>query len=219
MGTLTIAEGASDGDASRLSAWIAREIGRIMRERAAHGLPTYRLAQLGNALGPELRRLERLTGRRLADIVREDCGYEIVVPADRPDAPFVTLGDALPPRPRVRVPEGVWRAFTTALPAGMTRRFVVAAARHVDADERAPSFPGGVPVPARLIHPAPPRHLFDAVASTIGIWADAHRIGWPEAMPAPPPPRLPTLARRPRCPTSAFVPAPARDACLLAAPA
>lgn len=182
---LTVSGNTEADAAARLAASIAAEIERIMRERMAYGFPTYRLAQVGNALGPELRRLERLTGRRLADIVREDLGYAIVVAPERPDAPFIGVdADAPAPPRRSRIPAGLWQAFTTALPPRMTRVFAVADGAHRDGERPETGAAGLVPVSRHLIHPAPPRHLFDAVSQTILAWAEANGIDWPaEAVP------------------------------------
>lgn len=207
--TLTIPEAACDSPAAqRLATSIAAEIERIMGERRAHNLRSYPLSQIGNALGPQLRELEHLTGRRLADIVRHDLGYEIAVCADRPNAPFIrTERLAAPPVRRRRVPDGLWQAFTTALPTSMTRSFAVSVGMH--RDREGPSKPSTdcVPIPRDLILPAPPRHLFDAVAQTIQSWTQAHQIGWPEVVARPPSqgPAVPLVwVARPRAPAPPF---------------
>jgi hypothetical protein len=181
---LTILRNKQTCAAARLSAEIGAEVVRIMRERRAHGLPTYRLAQIGNALGPQLRELERLNGRRLVDIVQDDLGYEIVVSACQPGAPFVrTDGLAPPPVPRRRIPDELWLAFTTPLPARMTRDFLRDARRHRDSGEAVSPAADCVPIPRPLIHPAPQRHLFDAVARTIQDWAGHHQVTWSDPAP------------------------------------
>lgn len=157
-----------------LSAKIAARVSDMIRERTAHGLSTFWLAQAGSVLGPELRRLEDLTGRRLIDIVREDLGYDVRSAPNAPHAPFIVLAtDATPPTRRQRVPEALWRAFTTPLSAGCVRVFSMSDGCHRDVRRSECLSTHDPIIPRALIHPVPPKHLYDAVAASVRAWLAA----------------------------------------------